>query len=120
MTFHLSCRNLTFVWKPSKFVYTCRPWEAYMATAKMPNHSAGPVDVLCQESTEIKYYKVIYQRGVDIVAVGATCIVETTKGGNIIKSPYPEKGYDTGAELALKACIYKHMGPHQRLVPIIS
>lgn len=71
-------------------------------------------------TNSVTYDFVIEQKGVEIVAVGTTCLVERLADGNIIKSPYPSRHHDPAAELATEARIYQLIGPHPLLVPVIS
>lgn len=66
------------------------------------------------------YDFIIEGKGVEIVAVGTTCLVERLADGNIIKTPYLSHHHDTAAELATEARIYQLIGPHPLLVPVVS
>jgi hypothetical protein len=68
----------------------------------------------------VTYDFIIQARGVEIVAVGATSFVERLADGNIIKTPLQSHHHHTAAELTIEAQIYQRIGPHPRLVPIIS
>jgi len=88
---------------------------SFQVTAPPPKSPSPTID-----TNPATYDFIIEAKGVEIVAVGATSFVERLADGNIIKTPLQSHHHDTTAELTIEAKIYQRIGPHPRLVPIIS
>jgi serine/threonine protein kinase len=63
-------------------------------------------------------HNVVNQKG-KFISGGLSGIVELLPSGLIIKSPWPgEQRHDSIRQIANEFQIYKHLGPHRRLVPV--